>query len=71
MEHLKIENEELKLNGVKKKKKKRKKKNKPEADMKKLVDIMKDMNQQIAKLAQAVTETVNSSEEEMINDDHN
>merc|ERR1712228_831798 len=63
---LKNENAELaKKSGTKKKKKKRRKKG---ANMEKLLDIMNSMNEQITKLAEAVTDAVQSSDDEKVCD---
>eukprot|EP01083_Nonionella_stella_P088642 247154_1 len=59
---LRDENRELLMNKPRKKKKKKKKR--PKTHMAKLVDIMNSMNEQITKLAEAVTEAVTSTDED-------
>ena len=64
---MKSENAELaKKNGTKKKKKRKKKRG--TANMEKLLDIMNSMNEQITKLAEAVTDAVQSSDDEKVCD---
>ena len=64
VDDLKHKNRELKQNRPNKKRRKKKKKKSVDGNMSKLVDIMKDMNEQITKLADAVTEAVHSGDED-------